>query len=112
MPRFVGQLAQAMPTNTSTATLYTKPQNTTVYLNQLFICNTTGTAANASIFHDDDGTTYSAVTALRYAFSVAANTTTIMDLKIYMNTASGTIGIQSGTGSALTYTLYGEEDPT
>ena len=112
MPRFVGQLAQARPTDTNAATLYSRPQNTTVYLDQLFICNTTGSAANASVFHDDDGTTKDATTALRYAFSVSANTTTIMDLKMYMNTASGTIGIQSGTGSALTYTLYGEEDPT
>lgn len=112
MPRFVKQLAQARPANTDAATLYARPQGSTVYLDQLFICNTTGSAANASVFHDDNGTTRDQTTALRYAFAVAANTTQIMDLKAYMATVGGTIGIQSGTNSALTFTLYGEEDPT
>ncbi len=30
MPQFLKQLGQAMPTDTANATLYTKPQNTTV----------------------------------------------------------------------------------
>ena len=111
MLTFVKQLGQAAPVNTTAATLYTRPQNTTAYLDQLFVCNVTGGAVTCRIFYDDDGATYSVGTALYYDKSVAANDTLLIDLKIGMDTANGTVGVQTGTADALTFTLFGEESP-
>lgn len=109
------QLAQARPTNTSTATLYTAPSGIKIEVTRVVICNTTGSAAAASLFHDDDGTTYDQTTALRYAKSVPANDSIELEFEIGSGlfvSAGGSLGIQSGTGSALTYTLYGVPEST
>ncbi len=76
------------------------------------ICNNTAGAIAARVFFDDDGSTYGTAQALYYDKSVPANDTIIVDTKIYMYTASGTIGIRSATGSALTFTAFGQEIPT
>lgn len=109
MPNFVGQLGQLRPADTTAAAVYTKVQDATVWLDQLFICNTTASSADFRVFHDDDGTTYNETTALFFDEALAANTTRVLDLKMYMSTASGTIGVRTDTNSALTFTLYGEE---
>lgn len=103
------QLAQARPADTNTATAYTAVMRTEI--SRITVTNTTGTAANMSIFHDDDGTTYDQTTALRYAQSVPANTsvdiTSPSEGAGITVTVGGSVGIQSGTSSALTYTFYG-----
>jgi hypothetical protein len=103
------QLAQVRPANTSTASAFTATLATEITL--IAICNTTGTAANASIFHDDDGSTFDQTTALLYAKSIAANTTEWIRAGSEGSgitvAPSGQIGVQSGTNSALTFTFYG-----
>lgn len=105
------QLAQVRPANTSTATAYTAVMPTEI--TRIVVCNTTGSAATFSIFHDDDGTTYSEATALYFAQSLAANTTLVIEMQpgtglmLRKNTATATIGVQSGTNNAITYTFYG-----
>lgn len=103
------QLAQMRPANTSTATAYTAKKQTEV--TRFVICNTTASPTTFSLYHDDDGTTYDQTTALVYSASVAANTTQFVDFfgtgsGIFV-TANGTIGVQSGTASALTFSIYG-----
>lgn len=74
------------------------------------ICNTTGSAANASLYHDDDGTTYDQTTALMYAQPIPANSTVWVKAEAFgfiTIKRGGAIGIQSGTASALTFTAYG-----
>jgi hypothetical protein len=104
------QLAQSNPAGTSAVALYTATMRTEVTL--LVIANSTGSAAAYSIYHDDDGTTYTAATALAEVVSLAANTS------VYLLTspapgcglvvkAGGTLAVKTGTGSALTFTLYG-----
>lgn len=104
------QLAQARPAGTSAVTFYTATMRTEVL--QLVIANTTGSAAAYSIYHDDDGTTFDATTALAEAVSLAANTA----ISVLVSQApgcgavvksGGSLGIKTGTGSALTFTLYG-----
>ena len=103
------QLAQTRPANTSTATAYTAKKQTEI--TQVIVCNTTGSPATFSLYHDDDGSTYDQTTALVYSASVAANTMLSLSadgagLGIFV-TANGTIGVQSGTASALTFSIYG-----
>lgn len=101
-------LGQSQP-NTTASTLYTKSQNTVVFLDSLYICNTTGSSATYRVFVDADGDTYSTATALWYDTSLAANTTVVYDLKAYLLEEGGSVGVRSGTSSALTFTLFGEE---
>jgi hypothetical protein len=102
------QLAQARPANTSTATLLNPIDNNLYIVYTIMIANVTGTAANASVFHDKDGTTYDQSTALLYQVSVPGNDTTILTFEKGITVrGDGHIGIQSGTSSSLTYTLYG-----
>ena len=103
------QLAQARPANTSTATAFTATKQTEI--TRIIIANTTASATTFSLYHDDDGSTYDQTTAVVYSASLAANTTQFIDgfgagcgLMIR---SGGTLGIQSGTSSACTFTIYG-----
>lgn len=108
------QLAQARPSGTSAASIYTPGTNKTAKVTLIVLCNTTGSAATFSIFHDNDGTTYTQATALYYAQSLAANTTLLIPLdtgySIVMNDSTGNIAFQQGTSEAITVTLYGIEE--
>ena len=103
-------LAQSRPANTSAANLYSPAANRRAVLSRVIVCNTTGSAANASVFADADGSTKDQTTALRYAKSVAANDSLEIEFPDGLEIGEdGTIGIQSGTNDALTFTLLGRE---
>ncbi len=103
-------LAQVRPSGTSAVTGFTA-ENLLTELTLIVICNTTGSAANFSIFHDDDGTTFDQSTALVYAKSLAANTYEVVRIASpssgIMIQPGGSVGVQSGTGNALTFSIYG-----
>ena len=103
------QLAQSRPSGTSAVSVFTATIATEI--TRIVISNTTGSAANASLFHDDDGSTFDQTTALMYAVSIPANSTTMIESggagSGFHVKPSGQIGVQTGTGSALTFTLYG-----
>lgn len=102
------QLAQARPADTNTATFLDPIDNNLYIVYTIIIANVTGTAANASLFHDNDGTTYDQSTALLYQVSVPGNDSTIITFEKGLTIrGSAHLGIQSGTSSALTYSLYG-----
>lgn len=102
------QLAQLRQSGTSTASILNSDKPWTVDL--IVICNTTAGAANFSIFHDADGTTYDQSTALMYATSIPANTTIKWEppAALANNNRLGNLAIQQGTSQAITCTLYGE----
>lgn len=106
------QLAQIRPANTSAAVAYTAPADYAVEVTRIFVCNTTSSAADASLFHDNSGGgTYDQTTALYYAYAVAANSTLeigAQEIGLGIALSPGAqIGVQSGTGNALTFSLYG-----
>jgi len=102
------QLAQVRPSGTSASAVFTATIPTEV--TRVFISYTTGSAAAFSLYHDDDGTTYDQTTALFYGVSVAANTTTEFQCNpgagIQMR-AGGALAVQTDTGNALTFSIYG-----
>lgn len=104
------QLGQAAPADTANATLYTPPDNTKASDITVFVCNTTGTTATFRLFHDDDGTTFVAGSALYFDKSVAANDSFEVPQKLQMKNSAGAIGVRSGTANALTFTAYGNEE--
>jgi hypothetical protein len=103
-------LGQAAPADTTAVALYTKSQDAIAKLGKLMICNTTGTNATCRVFVDDDGATYVAANAILYDKVVPLNDTIEVDFDGgTLFTASGTVGIRTGTNDALTFTLFGEE---
>jgi len=109
MALFPKALGQLRPTDMNAATLYTKGQSTVAYLDQLYICNTTASPTTYRVFVDADGSTYDQETALWYDFPLGANTTHTYALKSYLLAEGSTVGVRAGTGSAITFTLFGEE---
>ena len=65
---------------------------------------------NCTIYHDDDGTTYTLATQIWYeARTVALNNTSVystIPLYIYLK-AGGAIGVKCSVASAATFTFYG-----
>lgn len=102
------QIAQLRPANTSAATLVSEVRP--FFVDLIIICNTTSSSAVFSIFHDEDGTTYDESTALMFNATLQGGDMAYVDVPrgIANNKVSGTIGVKSGTASALTFTAYGE----
>lgn len=100
-------LSQTRPAGTSAASVYSPAASANITL--ILICNTTASVATFRIFLDDDGTTYDQTTALFYDMALGANTTTEINGDWWMTTASSNLAVASGTGSALTFTVFGEE---
>ena len=79
-------------------------------ITRVVVCNTTGGAVSASLYHDDDGGTFDATTALMEAKSIPAND--YLEITSFPGTGivvrkDGQIGVKTSSGSALTFTLYG-----
>lgn len=102
------QIAQARP-GTSPTSVFTASIATEI--TKIVICNTTGAAANATLYHDDNGSTFDQTTALLYAKSIPANDYLIIDAQAGSGGVSvqknGQLAVQSGTSNALTFTFYG-----
>lgn len=106
----IGQLGQVRPTDTNNTVLYAPSFAKTWKADTLVVCNTSGALATARVFHDKDGTTYDETTALLWDMPVEAGETVIIsDFRIAGQSKDGKVACRSDTGSALTFTLYGEE---
>lgn len=106
-----GLLAQLTPANTTVQTIFTQSNLPIVEVTAICVCNTTGSAATFRLHHDVNGTTYGTDNALYYNKSVGANDTfwiraESMGAGISLGKGDS-IGVQTGTSNALTFTLYG-----
>ena len=103
-------LGQARLSNTTAAALYTAVVRTEI--TRLIVANTTSSASTFRVFHDEGGITYDESNALIWDFSIASGA--FFDSLQSYNTGNGitlvptdTLGIRSGTGNALTFSVYG-----
>jgi hypothetical protein len=103
------QIAQIRPSGTTAVEAYTASIVTEI--RKIAICNTTGSAALFSLFHDDDGSTFDETTALHYQQTVPPKTTITIDADMEAGGISvkvgGQIGVQTDTANAFTFTMYG-----
>jgi len=101
-------LAQVRP-SASASTAYTSTLRTEV--THIIVCNTSGSPAAFSIYHDDDGTTFDQTTALFWSAEIAADTTvSIISDAIGSGitvTRGGSIGVKPSVDRALTFSVYG-----
>lgn len=105
----VKQLAQSHRTTTNLESIYARPANTEVIINNIIICNVTAAPVTFRVCLDDNGTTYSIATALHWDQSIPGNSTVTLEKKIFMNTAGGNLAVQAGASDALTFTVNGQE---
>ena len=102
------QVAQSRPSGTSAVSVFTATMPTEI--TRVVVCNTTGGAVSASLYHDDDGSTFDATTALMEAASIAANDRIEIAMRVgsgIMVRKDGQIGVKTSSANALTFTLYG-----
>ena len=110
------QLGQALPADTNAVSIYSPPAAEIITeIKTIIVTNVTSSNATCRIFHDDNGTTYSTATALVYDKTVLANDFFAIgfgekDEGIWFEDSTGNLAIQSGTGSALNFTVYGIEN--
>lgn len=100
MANTIKPLARAALTTTTTTTLYTVPAATTTVVTNIVVSNITGSAATVTLSLNG--------VALMSAVSIAANSTTVIDLKQALN-ATQTIQGGASTGSALNVHITGVE---
>lgn len=108
------QLGQARPSDTSAASIYSPDAeeiNTEITL--IVVCNVSGAARTFRIFHDENGTTYDATTALFYDTPLNADETIEIPYEegsgIWMRDPSGNLAVRSDSGNGITFTVYGKE---
>lgn len=102
------QLAQSEPSGTSATQVFTPDsKDRRVVLTYFTIVNDTTSDVIATIYHDDDGTTYTSATQV-IRLTVPANDTITEHCYIPV-TFGGNIAVQTATGSALTFSLYGTD---
>lgn len=97
-------LAQLRPSGTGTVQLYS-PNSGEEIVATLSV-TTVDVEAEASIFIDDDGTTYDEDTALEWELPIIPKNPAF-EKKITMSNSNGSIGVQSSVADALNFTLMG-----
>ena len=101
------QLGQVRPGVTTAVSILSEVRPWEVDL--IVICNTTDQPADFSVYHDSDGSTYDATTALMYQAAINPNDTVHYEpmIPIANVDGNGNLAVQTDTASALTFTIYG-----
>jgi len=103
------QLGQLRPLDTLAASIYSPGVGVTGIIKNIVICNTTTTSTKASIFQDDDGTTYDKTTAIAFEVSVTKGTTVEFSIFLPMDNSNGNLAVQVDIADTLTFTVSGAE---
>jgi len=106
MANSLQQLAQQSASSTPTSML-SPGAGETLIITTVVVANTGASARTFSIYIDDNGTTYTAATALYKAIPIAANTTYELTVKWFMNDATGNLAIDQDAGTDVTITIFG-----
>ncbi len=95
------------------ATIYTAPpytatvtQGATAIVKTAILCNTTAAAATVTLYLVPSGGAAGAGTEIMAAYSVAANSTEVIDLEQYLEAGDFLAALQ-GTAGAVTVTISG-----
>ena len=108
MPFQESQLGQARENSTNAVSVYSPTSGTSI-IKTIFLANTSGADATFRLFVDDDGTTYTEVTAIAWDVDILANQMIEIDCFIAMDNASGNFAYRSSVANAITITLFGAE---
>ena len=101
-------LAQARG-QSAIASAYSPADGVRTVIDTIIVTNTSGTSVDYQICVDDDGTTYTAATAIAWNVPSGDGNVTIYEVKIPLNNSAGNLAIMSATNDAHTFTILGEE---
>jgi hypothetical protein len=101
-------LGQVRPSNTSNADAYTVPSGKEAIISNIAVANTTTSDAIYEIYVRIAGATAAAANAFVFDATVAKNSTVMIQGGITVS-AGDVITVQSGTGNAITFHVYGTE---
>ena len=102
------RLGAGRPTDTDNLSIYTVAASTTAHIHSIIICNTTTSDATARVFLTPTGGSADQTTAILYDYIIPANQSFTLAVHQVL-VAAGQIYVRSGTGSALTFTVSGQE---
>jgi hypothetical protein len=105
MPERSRQVGQSRPSGTSAASILNDARPWEVTF--IVVSNTGSTTAKYSVYHDENGTTYSTATALFYEISLPTGTTHTIELPIRNDDRLGHLAVQTDTADTVTFTVYG-----
>lgn len=100
-------LATIRPASTNAVIAFVPDVGKTATINEIVIVNQTTSAATARVFFDTFGAVYDASTALVYDVTIQGNSVLVLSPISLPLTQMGSIGVQSGTASALTFIING-----
>jgi len=115
MAHNAAQLGQNAPAGTSAVSIYSMGAAGSAVITGVSITNIGSAVARASLYHDDDGTTYDDTTILVNKKAIPVGKTRFIpanEFKMGTNDTAGNWAIKTDVGSALQFTLYGIEMPT
>ena len=101
-------LGQNRPADTNPADIYTVPAGTQTIVSSVVICNVTNTAATFSVYQRVAASSAGESNAIAFNQTIPAYSTTTIEAKLTM-VATNILTVQSGTSSAITFTVNGTE---
>lgn len=101
-------LGQSRPTGTAVTDVYTVPASTQAVVSTITATNVDGVASNIRIYAVGSGSTASQDNALVYNAELAATQVQAFSLGLTLS-AGAKIAVQSATGSAVAYQVFGSE---
>ncbi len=104
------QLGQSRPSGTTAVSIYSPPASVTGNILTIFICNnTSGTAADYTLYHDNDGATYDETTMIHPPVNLNPGEVIEVNTWIPMDDSSGNLAVKTSVANAITFTVYGVE---
>ena len=101
-------LGQTHPAGTAETNVYTVPASTQTIVSTMSISNLSAASANARVWVRIAGAATSSVNAILYDVPVAANSVAAFTLGLTLG-ATDIVTVRTGTGSVLTFQLFGSE---
>jgi len=95
---------------TTTSTLYECPAGNQSTVYSVWIANTTASAVTIRLHHLIPRESAAEENALFYGLSCAANTTTVVEVPIYLGPGEK-LAAYASSSTAATFTVYGSESP-
>ena len=104
-----GQLAQQRVNGTSAVSVLSPSSGQTYIIpaKGITILNQSGAACNATLYLDDDGTTYDETTQILGTIAAQPGIPLHYDGPITMNNASGNLALKPSVSDALTISIWG-----
>ena len=104
------QLAQAREAGTGAVSIYSPAVNKYAVITKIIIAEVAGGTSAASVFVDQDGTTYDESTAVQFTLPSTAFGVREYEFRDgWEITEDANVAVQSATGNAHTYTILGRE---